>query len=109
VPDLTRVPLVVETKWQSKTVTTDAPRYTPHLEWAIELALKSAEPLRVVVFIEVAWRLVAHSEFPDAPWIGEYFGDVMLVNGKVWPYLNVEPRLYRVGPTNSSGTNSSGA
>ena len=35
------------------------------------------------------------SEFPGAPWIGEYFGDVMLVNGKVWPYLSVEPRLYR--------------
>src|SRR6266581_2445449 len=35
------------------------------------------------------------SDFPGAPWIGEYFGDVMLVNGKVWPYLNVEPRLYR--------------
>ncbi len=28
-------------------------------------------------------------------WIGEYFGDVMLVNGKVWPYLDVEPRMYR--------------
>jgi len=28
-------------------------------------------------------------------WIGEYFGDVMLVNGRVWPYLNVEPRMYR--------------
>jgi spore coat protein A len=28
-------------------------------------------------------------------WIGEYFGDVMLVNGKVWPFLNVEPRMYR--------------
>ena len=28
-------------------------------------------------------------------WIGEYFGDVMLVNGVVWPFLNVQPRLYR--------------
>ena len=28
-------------------------------------------------------------------WIGEYFGDVMLVNGKVWPFLDVEPRMYR--------------
>ena len=36
------------------------------------------------------------SEFPDAPWIGEYFGDVMLVNGKVWPFLDVEPRRYRL-------------
>ncbi len=35
------------------------------------------------------------SDFPGAPWIGEYFGDVMLVNGKVWPFLNVEPRMYR--------------
>ncbi len=25
----------------------------------------------------------------------EFFGDVILVNGKVWPYLNVEPRKYR--------------
>jgi spore coat protein A len=35
------------------------------------------------------------STFPREPWIGEYFGDVMLVNGKVWPYLEVEPRMYR--------------
>jgi spore coat protein A len=36
------------------------------------------------------------STIPGATWIGEYFGDVMLVNGKVWPYLEVEPRLYRL-------------
>jgi spore coat protein A len=36
------------------------------------------------------------SPFPGAPWIGEYFGDVMLVNGKVWPFLDVEPRMYRL-------------
>jgi spore coat protein A len=35
------------------------------------------------------------SDIPGVTWIGEYFGDVMLVNGKVWPYLNVEPRMYR--------------
>ncbi len=28
-------------------------------------------------------------------WIPEFFGDVILVNGKSWPYLNVEPRRYR--------------
>ena len=33
--------------------------------------------------------------FQEATWIAEYFGDVMLVNGKVWPFLNVEPRMYR--------------
>jgi spore coat protein A, manganese oxidase len=35
------------------------------------------------------------SDIPGVVWIGEYFGNVMLVNGKVWPYLEVEPRLYR--------------
>jgi spore coat protein A len=28
-------------------------------------------------------------------WISEFFGDVMVVNGKSWPYLEVEPRRYR--------------
>ena len=31
----------------------------------------------------------------NGPWISEYFGDVMLVNGKVWPKLTVEPAVYR--------------
>ncbi len=35
------------------------------------------------------------SDISGATWIGEYFGDVMLVNGKAWPFLEVEPRLYR--------------
>jgi spore coat protein A, manganese oxidase len=35
------------------------------------------------------------SDIAGVTWIGEYFGDHMLVNGKVWPYLDVEPRMYR--------------
>ena len=35
------------------------------------------------------------SDIEGATWIGEYFGDTMLVNGKVWPFLDVEPRMYR--------------
>ena len=31
----------------------------------------------------------------NGPWISEYFGDAMLVNGTVWPFLNVEPAVYR--------------
>jgi len=31
----------------------------------------------------------------NGPWIGEYFGDVMLVNGKIWPNLTVQPAVYR--------------
>jgi spore coat protein A, manganese oxidase len=40
--------------------------------------------------------LYPRSEIDGATWIGEYFGDTMLVNGKVWPFLDVEPRLYRL-------------
>jgi spore coat protein A, manganese oxidase len=35
-------------------------------------------------------------------WIPEFFGDVVLVNGKVWPYLDVEPRPYRFRMLNAS-------
>jgi spore coat protein A, manganese oxidase len=31
----------------------------------------------------------------NGPWIGEYFGDVMMVNGKIWPTLTVQPAVYR--------------
>jgi spore coat protein A, manganese oxidase len=36
------------------------------------------------------------TDIEGATWIGEYFGDTMLVNGKVWPFLDVEPRMYRL-------------
>ncbi len=32
---------------------------------------------------------------PRAPWVPEVFGDAMLVNGKLSPFLEVEPRKYR--------------
>jgi spore coat protein A len=35
------------------------------------------------------------SGMPDAPWVPEAFGEAMLVNGKLFPYLEVEPRRYR--------------
>ncbi len=34
--------------------------------------------------------------------IPEFFGDVILVNGKSWPYLEVEPRRYRFRILNAS-------
>jgi len=43
---------------------------------------------------------------PDARvppvWIPEFFGDTVLVNGKVWPFLEVEPRKYRFRMLNAS-------
>ena len=35
-------------------------------------------------------------------WIPEFFGDTVLVNGKVWPFLAVEPRKYRFRILNGS-------
>ena len=35
-------------------------------------------------------------------WIPEFFGDVMCVNGRTWPYLAVEPRRYRFRFVNGS-------
>jgi spore coat protein A len=35
-------------------------------------------------------------------WIPEFFGDVMVVNGKSWPFFQVEPRRYRFRIVNSS-------
>jgi spore coat protein A len=37
-------------------------------------------------------------------WIPEFFGDTVLVNGKVWPFLEVEPRKYRFRVLNGSNS-----
>ncbi len=42
------------------------------------------------------------SDKPEAPWIPEVFGDAILVNGKLFPYLEVEPRKYRFRVLNAS-------
>ena len=41
---------------------------------------------------------------PDhpGPWMPEFFGDTILVNGKIWPYFKVEPRRYRLRILNGS-------
>ena len=42
------------------------------------------------------------SEHPERPWVPEVFGNAILVNGKLLPYLNVEPRRYRLRIMNGS-------
>lgn len=41
---------------------------------------------------------------PEAPWIPEVYGDVILANGAIFPYLEVEPRLYRFRLVNASNS-----
>ncbi|MGA2357024.1 MAG: multicopper oxidase [Terriglobales bacterium] len=39
---------------------------------------------------------------PKKPWVPEVFGDAILVNGKLFPYLEVEPRKYRFRVLNAA-------
>ena len=41
---------------------------------------------------------------PNAPWIPEIYCDAHLVNGKLFPYLDVEPRRYRFRVVNASNS-----
>jgi len=47
---------------------------------------------------------VSDNSDPEVPslWVPEFFGDTVLVNGKAWPYLAVEPRKYRFRILNAS-------
>jgi spore coat protein A len=42
------------------------------------------------------------SGVPESPWVSEVYGDVILVNGKITPFLEVEPRPYRFRVVNAS-------
>jgi spore coat protein A, manganese oxidase len=44
------------------------------------------------------------SGIPGAPWIPEVYGNAILANGKIFPYLDVEPRLYRVRVLNAANS-----
>jgi spore coat protein A len=39
---------------------------------------------------------------PERPWVPEVFGEAQLVNGKIFPYLDVEPRKYRLRLLNAA-------
>ena len=42
------------------------------------------------------------SPHPEIPWIPEFFGDAVIVNGKLLPYLDLEPRKYRFRVLNAA-------
>lgn len=46
----------------------------------------------------------ASGNLPKISIVPEFFGDTILVNGKVWPYLEVEPRKYRFRLLNGSNS-----
>jgi spore coat protein A, manganese oxidase len=42
------------------------------------------------------------SYYPDQSWVPEFFGNTILVNGKIFPYLEVEARKYRFRVLNAA-------
>jgi spore coat protein A len=42
------------------------------------------------------------SDDPNSPWIPEFFGDAILINGKLKPFHDVEPRRYRLRVINAA-------
>ena len=41
---------------------------------------------------------------PEHPWVSEFAGDAILINGKIRPYFAVEPRLYRFRIVNAANS-----
>ncbi len=41
---------------------------------------------------------------PSKPWVPEFFGEAILVNGKLFPFCEVEPRRYRLRVLNASNS-----
>jgi spore coat protein A len=53
-----------------------------------------------LVIYDRSFRMDGSLDYPDSgmpnmPWVPEAFGEAMMVNGKLFPYLDVEPRRYR--------------
>ena len=44
------------------------------------------------------------SENPARPWTPEFFGEAILANGKLFPYLDVQPGKYRLRVVNASNS-----
>ncbi|MFC4533121.1 multicopper oxidase family protein [Sphaerisporangium dianthi] len=52
-------------------------------------------PVSRNLFDRLPGPYIPHSDLPPI-WNPEFFGDTMMVNGRTWPFLAVEPRRYRL-------------
>lgn len=66
---LQRLPLDLASRWAEREVTTDPPRYVPHLEWDLWVRVTAPVPVRCAVVLdrpeEMLWGLVAREPEPD--------------------------------------------
>lgn len=56
------------------------------------------------LFTENGQLLYPISPHPESPWVSEVYGNAILANGKLFPYLDVEPRKYRLRILNASNS-----
>src|SRR5215469_194189 len=56
------------------------------------------------LFTENGQLLYPISPDPESPWVAEVYGNAILANGKLFPYLDVEPRKYRLRILNASNS-----
>jgi len=54
------------------------------------------------LFTRDAQLLYPVSPDPDSPWVSEVYGNAILANGKLFPYVDVAPRKYRFRVLNAS-------
>ncbi len=78
-------------------------------EFEEDLGLPSGEYEREVVIQDRLFHADGSLAYPSVGinpehpyWTPEFFGDFIVVNGKVWPYMEVEPRKYRFRLLNGS-------
>jgi spore coat protein A, manganese oxidase len=68
----------------------------PHGEYEVPLVLCDR---KFTVDGQLAYDV---SPIPDAPWNPEFYGNCTLVNGRLFPFLEVQPALYRFRVLNGS-------
>jgi len=76
----------------------------PH-EDALNLPKREQEVPLVLfdrLFTQDGQLLYPVSGNPESPWVSEVYGNAILANGKLFPYLDVEPRKYRLRVLNAS-------
>lgn len=68
--------------------TFNATKYLPEIEIAIQDRMFNTKG-------ELYWPVAPPNPDIHPFWTPEFFGDIITVNGKSWPYLSVAPRKYR--------------
>lgn len=80
--------LVKEVTPAGKENTFNATAYLPEIELGIQDRMFNENG-------ELYWPVDPTNPDVHPYWTPEFYGDVMVVNGKSWPYLSVAPRKYR--------------